>query len=326
LSTIGLSVKTPTDGRVTRHSHGLPAASRYLGTVLLSLEKMKFIRIVLFSLTFSPALAQPSTEVYIFDLQKVNGNYEVTNPVNVSSNPGLYDNQPSFSVDSQTLYYVSQDTSKQTDIFFFDIVTGSKTNFSNTSASEYSPTLTPDGKYVSCIRVVGEQQLLWKFELSTKVPQIIIPDLVVGYHCWWSENTLVTFVLGEPQTLQINKLETKTNKIVANDIGRSLYNIPGTRLVSFLQNRDNLPPLVQSLDPASGEIKNVAEALADSQDMAWTPNGEILMAQAAKLFMWSPDTKVWKQVADLEAMFGLKGVTRIAVDPNSRKLALVVNE
>lgn len=288
--------------------------------------RLKTLFAVFFCSTITIAPGQPSTEVYLFDIDSDQGSFSLSNPINVSSNLGFYDNQPSFSADSQKLYFVAQDTSKQTDIFFYDIVAGSKTNFSNSSASEYSPTLTADGKYISCIRVVGEQQLLWKFSLSTKKPQIVIPDLVVGYHCWWSESTLVTFVLGEPQTLQVNKLATQTNEIVASDIGRSLYNVPGTRLVSFLQNRDNLPALIQSLDPASGKIETITEALADSQDMAWTPDGEILMAQASKLFIWSPSAKTWKQVADLDTQFGLKGVTRIAVDSKGNKLALVVNE
>ncbi len=268
--------------------------------------------------------AQPATEVYIFDLEKTGETYQLSNAKNISGNPGKYDNQPSFSEDGNTVHYVAQDETGFNDIYFYNLKSDSKTNFSKTpAASEYSPTLTPDGSFISCIRVVGDEQLLWKFPLVGGEPVVVVPELVIGYHAWWSENILVSFVLGEPHTLQVLDLTTSTQKVVAENIGRAIFKIPGESAISFLQNRDGLPALIQALNPETGEIKTVTEALPDSQDMAWTPPGEILMGQGNTLYIWSRSNPVWTVVTELD---GLQGISRLAVSPNGRMLAVVVNE
>ena len=66
------------------------------------------------------ALAQPSTDVYLFDLTKSKDGFVLSNPVNVSDNPG-YDNQPSFSADGNTLLYTSWQADEQTDIILYNI-------------------------------------------------------------------------------------------------------------------------------------------------------------------------------------------------------------
>jgi len=250
----------------------------------------------------------------------------ISNPINVSANPGRYDNQPSFSQKTGELFFVSQDATPQIDIFIYNPTRGTKTNFSNNASNEYSPTLTPDGKYISCIREVDGTQLLWKFPIRKGEPVIVVPDLVIGYHAWRDDNTLVSFVLGDPQTLQVSDLLAKTNKVVASNIGRSIHKIPGGNLISFLQNREGRPALIQSLDTETGKIETICEAMVDSQDMAWTPDGKIIMGQGSKLFVWSPATKGWVEAANLGATFQLNGITRLAVSPKGDKLAVVVNE
>ncbi|WOK08110.1 hypothetical protein RT717_05615 [Imperialibacter roseus] len=272
------------------------------------------------------AIAQPSTEVYLFELKANGGAMSISNPVNVSSNPGRYDNQPSFSQKTGELFFVSQDATPQIDIFIYNPARGTKTNFSNNASNEYSPTLTPDCKFISCIREVDGTQLLWKFPIRKGEPTMVVPDLVIGYHAWRDDNTLVSFVLGEPQTLQVSDLSAKTNKIVASNIGRSIHKIPGSKLISFLQNREGQPALIQSLDTETGKIETICEAMADSQDMAWTPDGKIIMGQGSKLFMWSPSTKAWTEVADLASTFQLKDITRLAVSPKGDRIAIVVSE
>jgi hypothetical protein len=282
--------------------------------------------LALASLLSLSAIAQPSTEVYLFDMETSGGMVSISNPVNVSANPGRYDNQPSFSPKTGELFFVSQDATPQIDIFIYNPASGTKTNFSDNTSNEYSPTLTPDGKYISCIREVDGTQLLWKFPIKKGEPMIVVPGLVIGYHAWRDDHTLVSFVLGDPQTLQISDLSNKTNKIVASNIGRSIHKIPGSNLISFLQNREGQPALIHSLDTETGDIKTIYEAMADSQDMAWTPDGKIIMGQGSKLFIWSPSTNAWAEVADLASTFQLNGITRLAVSHKGDKLAVVVNE
>lgn len=303
----------------------------HCGVVHFSLDngimKPLFLSLLFSVLSLRILFAQPATEVYVFELNSKGKSYELRKALNVSANPGQYDNQPSFSSDGKVLYYVSQDTAGQTDIFFYQLESGTKTNFSQTpTASEYSPTLTPDGRFISCIRVVGEEQLLWKFPLAGGKPVVVVPELVIGYHAWGNESTVVSFVLGEPQTLQVSNLISNTHKIVAENVGRSIHRIPGQNLISFLQNKSDQPALIKSLNPETGEISIIGGALSDSQNMAWTKNGEILMGQGHSLFIWSKNKPEWSKIAALDKQFGLKEITRLAVSPDGKKLAVVVSE
>lgn len=308
------------------HSHG----SIFSNAVVTSrpsyqtmLTKFKFL--CLPAICVLQLSAQPATEVYLFDISKKGENRILSNKINVSANPGFYDNQPSFSKDGKTLYYVSADGNGQIDIYEFDTKTGARINFSRTSAaSEYSPTLTPDGNFISCIRVVGEEQLLWKFPIGGGEPEIVVPDLVIGYHAWLNADTLVSFVLGEPHTLRVSSLPAGKNTIAAENIGRSIHLIPGTKLFSFLQNRENQPALIQSLDPSNGTIQTIAEALPDSQDMIWTQDGEILMGQGNALYAWSKSKPEWTKVAELPD--NLQGITRLATSRDGKKIAIVISE
>jgi len=54
---------------------------------------------------------------------------------------------------------------KQADIYRYDLQSGATTQVTNTAESEYSPTLMPDRKNISVVRVEadGKTQRLWKF-------------------------------------------------------------------------------------------------------------------------------------------------------------------
>ena len=58
-------------------------------------------------------VAQPNTDVFLFDLNTKNGTFELSNMKNISDNEG-YDNQPSF-LDNNTILYAGS-RNGQTDI------------------------------------------------------------------------------------------------------------------------------------------------------------------------------------------------------------------
>ena len=80
----------------------------------------KLILLLLITLIYS----QTPTEVYLFELSKVNGQYSLTNPVNISNNPG-YDNQPSFMKNGRQVLFAST-RNQQTDIVSYNIRTKKK--------------------------------------------------------------------------------------------------------------------------------------------------------------------------------------------------------
>lgn len=279
---------------------------------------------VFVSLISLGVFAQPYTEVYLFDLEKTKDGYALNNPLNVSDNPG-YDNQPSFSKDGNTLMYTSWQSDEQTDIIRYDINKKSKVRFTKSDGSEYSPTESFDGNYVSTIILERDgRQLLWAYGLKTANPEILVKDLVIGYHCWYNLSTLFSFVLGEPSTLQKNDLKAGENSIIDEQIGRSLHRIPGKKAISYISKKSDEWSII-AYQPKSGKQKVLAKTLPDSEDMAWTPNRNMIMGKGSELFYRKMNGTSWSALADL-AEYELTGITRIAVSPDGKKIAVVVNE
>jgi hypothetical protein len=57
-------------------------------------------------------------------------------------------------------------------------------------------------------------------------------------------------------------------------------------------------------------------------DVAWTPDGTLLMVKDDVLYAWRRETSGWNAIAELARM-GLRGVSRLAVSSSGDKLALV---
>ena len=67
---------------------------------------------------------------------------------------------------------------------------------------------------------------------------------------------------------------------------------------------------IKELDPATRKIKLVTIALEDSEDMAWTPKGAIVMGAGSKLYAWIPaEGDRWIEIADLKKS-GITAITR----------------
>ncbi|HXG54088.1 MAG TPA: hypothetical protein VNJ03_01800 [Vicinamibacterales bacterium] len=277
----------------------------------------------------------PDTEVFLARLTTDGGRLTVGDPKNISNSPG-YDNQPSFSPNGASLYFtsargeMSPGGRRQMDIYRFDVKSQRVVPVTRTPESEYSATVTPDGRHVSVIRVEGDgAQRLWKFTTEGQEPSLVLIDIKpVGYHAWLDANTLALFVLGEPATLQIADTRTGTAVVAAKDIGRSLQRMPGGG-VSYVQRGGGADTRTLTIwrvsvehgKPVTSPITEAAPGATD-EFVAWTPDGALLMAAAGKLYAWRRGDTQWAVIADLDAL-GLKGVTRLAINPTGNLMALV---
>lgn len=278
--------------------------------------------------------APPSTEVYVASLSISGTTFTVGQPQNVSNGPG-YDNQPFFTPDGASLLFTSDQASRsdgaaagrpQTDVFRYDFASGRLTRVTTTAESEYSPTVTPDGKGFSVIQVEKDQtQRLWRFTLDGKNPTVVLQDIKpVGYHAWLDDHTLALFVLGSPATLQVADTRTGKAEIVSADIGQSVVKMPGGA-ASFVQQGQQ-GSMISQISIVDG--KPITRTLtapvpgARQVQLAWTPDGTLLMAHSGWLHAWKAGDSAWRAVVDLEAL-GLKGVTRLAVSPKGDRIALV---
>jgi WD40 repeat protein len=277
------------------------------------------------SQTQSQPAAPPSSDIYLFQLRA--DKIIPKGMRNITSRKG-YDNQPYFLPDSTSLFYTSTGGDEQTDIFLYNIETTKSTKITSTPESEYSPTLTPDGQFISTVRVEKDTtQRLWKFPRSGGNPILVLKEIKpVGYHAWIDSNTVALFILGEPPTLRIADVSSGTSSVVATDIGRSLQKIPEKSRISFVQNGPGQTRTIKEYDPKSKQISDIIRLPSQTEDYAWSHSEMLWTARNTKVLTFAAGRdKDWVEQIDL-AQYGLKKISRIAISPDEKWIAFVAEE
>ncbi len=271
------------------------------------------------------AQTPPDADIFLVDLSVKNQLVQVGKPMNITQRKG-YDNQPSFTPDGLGLFYTSMREDGQTDIYRYAIQSKTTAQLTQTPEGEYSPTVTPDQAYFSVIRVENDKtQRLWKFPISgTGEPTLVLENVKpVGYHCWLSADWLALFILGTPNSLRLARVSTGDTTQIDVSVGRCLLKIPGKNALSFVHKRTPTDWEIKQLDLQTNQITRIARTLAGSEDFVWTPAGTLLMCQGTALYQLNPTrSQEWTQLADFSS-FGIKQLSRMAIRPDGKKLALV---
>jgi dipeptidyl aminopeptidase/acylaminoacyl peptidase len=268
----------------------------------------------------------PDTEIFLAPLNVAAGRPpSLGAAINFTNTPG-YDNQPSFMPDGRAILFTSMRGGTQTDIYRYDIAARTTARLTSTPEGEYSPTVTPDGAHISAIRVEADgTQRLWRFTLDGQQPELVLDRVKpVGYHAWIDDRTLALFVLGQPATLQLADTRTGEAAVVARGVNRSIQRVPRKGTISFVDRDEDGSLMVRELDPKTRQVTTLAAAVpgAKEADLAWTPDGMLLMAEKDILYGRRETDASWRRLADLAAL-GMHGVTRLAVSPKGDQIALV---
>jgi len=281
----------------------------------------KYLLLFLLSVSLI-SFSQSNTDVFLFDLNTNNGVFELSNLKNISNNEG-YDNQPSF-LDNKTILYAGT-RNGQTDIAKYNITYDSKIWINHSDGSEYSPLYIPDQNAVSAIRLDKDgTQFLYRYDLRNGESEILIDDIIIGYHTWYNENLLVSSVLEDDGlSLYVTNFEDQENYKFDVKIGRSLHKIPNNELVSYISKKNDSIWEIKSLNLITGKIKSIIKTLPKVEDMCWLPNGAILMGKNDILYTFNPNKdKDWIKLASLKD-YDITNITRLVVNSDGTKLALV---
>jgi hypothetical protein len=279
---------------------------------------------------FAQAQGPTPTEIYLFDVSVKKDKVSISNPVNFTQHPNAYDNQPFFHPQKGVVYFTAATDDGKTDIKSYDYKLKKLSGITQTTDKEYSPTVTLDQQYLSCIiqRDNGAQDL-GKYPIDGGEPSLIINNMTVGYHVWADNSHLGLFILGKdgaPHTLHYLLLPMKRDTILASNIGRSLHRIPGETAFSFVHKVTEKDWYIKKFNNHTMKINDVAPTLSGQEDLCWLPDGKILMSDGTGLFFYQPGKSTgWKPV-EIEGASVLKGVTRLAASPDGKKIAIVVSE
>ena len=283
----------------------------------------KYLLIFFLFFQFS-SFAQNGSEIILFDVNINAKEITLSNPVNITNHKG-YDNQPFFY--KANIYYSSEVDSGQMDIKKYDYLQKKTVAITHTADNEFSPTITPDGKFISCIlqRKNGKQDLV-KYSLNGGEPIVLIDNLKVGYHAWLDNNSLLLFVLEDTSTngLHYYNVAKKEDKKLTTNIGRSLQKVPGKQAVSFIKKTPG-EWLIREYDAATKKIITIMPALHDHDFVTWTKKGLALMSDGKDIYFARQENNNWQKVK-LTSDIELKNISRIAINEKNTKLAIVVAE
>jgi len=281
-----------------------------------------YILICTLLLGIPPLSGQTESEVYLSDFVSGDKGFEVSAPINISRNPG-YDNQPYFLSKDDLLY--AKTRNGQTDIARYSLSKKTTTWLSDTpGGSEYSPIKIPGRNAVSAIRLDTDGlQRLYSYPIEGGQPQLLIPDLKIGYHLWYSPEILICTVLIEDRMdLVVVNLKDNSQYTFQKVVGRSLHRIPGSKRISYTALEEGMV-LVKTMYPDSGSTEVLTALPNGVQDLCWVDANHIICGQGNELKSFNTKGKgPWKSFYAFEN--SKSNISRIAYDNASGVLSMVV--
>ena len=253
------------------------------------------------------------------------GKYVSLEPTHVTQREG-YDNQPKFGPKGDVLYFTRMLDKKsgdgqQSDIFKYQLSDGSFTNITQTEdISEYSATPFSEG-FISVVAVNPEGQQHLRLVSTVNQEQKVLREDIepVGYYGWLRSTKAGVFVLGDTMTLQILDTESSAPPLViADNIGRCFETVaPG--LVTFTIEEEGVHQLY-ALNHEGGFTSAETKLPEGVQDYAWFDQTHVVVGQDSKLLL--VNAAKTKELVDLKKL-GVSGITRLALSPDRRKVAIV---
>lgn len=264
----------------------------------------------------------PETDIWLFDLHQENGQFLLKSGRNVTARKG-YDNQPYFSADGRSFYYVQADSIGQTDVYKFKIGKNESLRITRTQESEYSP--QPLGRSINCVVVEKDSaQRIWSYDQSTGgLQKLIFNEDSVGYFAFLNTDTVLYYKLTEPHSLRARSLSTGADVFIAASVTRGFKAL---NRYSFLFGvKDSVNVSVYRYDTRIKKANIFAVGPGLSEDIVWHPQLGLLRSQDMLLFRYNEKLSKWEVLFDL-SKYGLKKITRFAFDPRNKYLAIVDNQ
>jgi hypothetical protein len=288
------------------------------------LFKLVLNLIVLFNCT--NIISQSNTEIFLLDIKFKLDKIEIYNVKKISNNKG-YNNQPIFVSNDKILF--TSERNLQNDIVQYDSSENSLKYLTNTLTSEYSPIRYKKNKVTAVSLDKKGEQYLRIYNVKYNTFKIPFTDKIVGYYNYSKKikNQIISSVLENNElVLYTSNLKTKEHTYIDNNTGRSIHNIPknkfGEEKISYISKKDSIWN-INYVDLSSYKTKTITTTLNNNEDICWLKDGSILTSNKNNLYIFNSKlSKDWKLLCSLEE-YGITNISRIAINPDNDKLALV---
>ena len=288
------------------------------------LFKLVLNLIVLFN--YTNIISQSNTEIFLLDIKFKLDKIEIYNVKKISNNKG-YNNQPIFVSNDKILF--TSERNLQNDIVQYDSSENSLKYLTNTLTSEYSPIRYKKNKVTAVSLDKKGEQYLRIYNVKDNTFKIPFTDKIVGYYNYSKKikNQIISSVLENNElVLYTSNLKTKEHTYIDNNTGRSIHNIPknkfGEEKISYISKKDSIWN-INYADLSSYKTKTITTTLNNNEDICWFKDGSILTSNKNNLYIFNSKlSKDWKLLCSLEE-YGITNISRIAINPNNDKLALV---
>ena len=288
------------------------------------LFKLVLNLIVLFNCT--KFIAQSDSEIFLLDIKFKQAKIEIFNVKKISNNKG-YNNQPIFVSNDKILF--TSERNLQNDIVQYDSSENSLKYLTNTLTSEYSPIRYKKNKITAVSLDKKGEQYLRIYDIKDNTFKIPFTDKIVGYYTYSKQikNLIISSVLENNElVLYTSNLKTKEHTYVDNNTGRSIHNIPkykfGQEKISYISKKDSIWN-INYVDLSNYKTKTITTTLNNNEDICWFKDGSILTSHKNNLYIFNSKlSKNWKLLCSLEE-YGITNISRIAINPDNDKLALV---
>jgi len=288
------------------------------------LFKLVLNLIVLFNCT--KFIAQSDSEIFLLDIKFKQDKIEIYNVKKISNNKG-YNNQPIFVSNDKILF--TSERNLQNDIVQYDSSDNSLKYLTNTLTSEYSPIRYKKNKVTAVSLDKKGEQYLRIYDIKDSTFKIPFTDKIVGYYNYSKKikNLIISSVLENNElVLYTSNLKTKEHTYIDNNTGRSIHNIPinkfGEEKISYISKKDSIWN-INYVDLSSYKTKTITTTLNNNEDICWFKDGSILTSYKNKLYIFNTKiSKDWILLCSLEE-YGITNISRIAINTDNDKLALV---
>ena len=266
----------------------------------------------------------PETDIWLFKIEKKENVYIYKNPLNITHRVG-YDNQPTFSLDGKSILYVVIDSTKQADIYQYNIGKKATINLTKSEVSEYSPTILPNRLGFSCVVVEKDSaQRVWQFNLDGKFKSIAHEGTdSVGYHTWLNIDTLLYYKLTNPHSLRVLNVKTNEDHWLCDHPTRAFKKMGNSS--NFIYGiKDSTHTEFRIYNSALRESKVYTSYPTANEDFIWHPELGLIKSENADLMRYNEQTSKWELLFSFSNL-GIKKITRFVFDSKTKQLAIVSN-